>query len=230
MINANNLNAIRIIASALSDLNIKIVYLGGSIVSLYSNDSTAEDSGATADSNIRLELASLVELEIIRRLLIEKGFTQTESDKGKCRFHYEGIIVDLIRTEDTGWADGNSWFKKAFIYLEQMRIDEIKIIILPVAYFLAVKFNAYHDRGRKDPGTSCDFEDITYVLDNRTDLVEIILSSPTEVQKYLKYEFQSIIDSKLAQEAILGNLNCKKQTERFNSILDKLRIITQSVN
>jgi predicted nucleotidyltransferase len=225
----NNLNAIRTIANALSDLNLKVVYVGGSVVSLYSNDPAAEDVHETDDLDIKLELASLVELEKIRESLTARGFTQTAANKQTCRFHYEGIIVDVMSTQDVEWAQANPWYDKAFIYLEQKRIDEIKIIILPIAYFLAAKFHAYHDRGRKDPGTSHDFEDIAYVLDNRIDLVEEILNSPADVQKYLKEEFKSIIGNKLMQEAILGNLQYQIQTERLNRIMGKLQRITRAM-
>ena len=226
----NNLNAIRTVASALADLNLKVVYISGPVASLYSNSPEVDDANGIEDGDIVLELACLTEMEKIRESLMEKGFTQTSADKEACRFHYEGIIVEIINTQDTGLAAGNPWFNKAFIYLEQKRIEEIKIIILPFAYFLAVKFSAMHDRGRNDPDTSHDFEDIIYVLDNRTNFVDVILSSPEEVQKYLKEEFQSIIESKRMQEALFGKLQHPVQTERFNGIMDKLHRITHAVN
>jgi len=224
----NNLNAIRTIAEALSDLNLRVAYVGGAVVSLYVNDPAADDVRETDDVDIILEIASLVELENIRKLFTKRGFTQSTADKVTCRFHFEGIVVDVMSTRDMGWAPGNLWFNKGFVFLEQRRIDESKIIILPLAYFLATKFTAYHNRGRQDPRTSNDFEDITYILDNRTDLVEEINNSPGDVQKYLHEEFQSIIDSKLMQEAILGNLPHQIQTERFKMIMDKLHRITAS--
>jgi hypothetical protein len=225
MNNIDNLNAIRTVAGALSDLNIRLAYIGGAVVSLYGNEPAPDDASKTDDAAITLEIASLIQLEKIRELLIKRGFTLSAADKVTCRFQYEGIIVDVMSTEDMGWAPGNPWFKKGFLYLEQKRIDEIKIIILPVSYFLATKFSAYHDRGRKDPGISHDFEDIIYILDNRTDLVEEILKSPENVQEYLKKEFKAIIDDNLVHEAILSKLNYKPQTERFKLIMDKLKKI-----
>jgi hypothetical protein len=222
----DNLNAIRTVAGALSDLNIRLAYIGGAVVSLYCNEPAAEDESKTNDAAITLELASLTELEKIRELFIKRGFTLLTADRVRCIFHYEGIIVDVLSYEDLGWTPGNPWFKKGFVYLEQKRIDEIKIIILPLSYFLATKFSAFHNRGRNDPATSNDFADIAYIIDNRTDLVEEILNSPENVQEYLKGEFNAIIHDKLMKKAILEKLNYKPQTKRFKLIIDKLKKIT----
>jgi len=210
----NNLSAVQTIANALSDLNKKVVFVGGAVVSLYSNDPAADDMRETEDVDITLEITSLVELEMIRELLTQKGFTQSADDKVMCRFHYKGIVVDVMSTEEMGWAPGNPWFKSGFLHLQQRQVGEITINILPLAYFLATKFSAYHGRGGNDPLASHDFEDITYILDNRTDLVEEIHNSPVEVQSFLKVEFKEIIDSNLLQEAILGNLPYQIQTAR----------------
>jgi predicted nucleotidyltransferase len=218
----NNLNAVQTIANALSDLNKKVVFVGGAVVSLYSNDPAADDVRETDDVDITLEIASLVELEMIRELLTKKGFTQSADDTVMCRFHYKGIVVDVMSTEEMGWAPGNPWFKSGFLHLEQKQVGEIKINTLPLSYFLATKFSAYHDRGGNDPRASHDFEDIAYILDNRTDLVEEILNSAKDVQSYLKGEFKAIIENKLMQEAILGNLPYQVQIERYNIIIEKL--------
>lgn len=94
---------------------------------------------------------------------------------------------------------------------------------MPLAYFLATKFNAFHDRGSSDARTSHDFEDITYILDNRTDLVEVISTAPADVKNYLKSEFATILKSDKLQEAIQGNLFHETRVIRFNLIMEKLK-------
>lgn len=76
------------------------------------------------------------------------------------------------------------------------------IRILPVAYFLATKFAAYHSRGG-DPRSSHDFEDIVYVTDNRLRLLEEITDAPKDVREYLQQEYKTIQDSRYREE-ILG--------------------------
>ena len=93
---------------------------------------------------------------------------------------------------------------------------------------MATKFSAFHDRGANDPRTSKDFEDITYILDNRVDLVDKTLNSPEDVKQYLKSEFQSILNDDGLQEAITGNLFYETQVVRSKNITDKMKTIVSA--
>lgn len=224
-----NLDVIRRVARALGEINDRVVYVGGAVVSLYANDPAADDVRPTRDVDISLEVASVGELEKLRENLVKKGFLQKTEDTVMCRFHYEDITVDVMSTKEVGWATSDKWFAPGFKHLEEKTVKGEYVRLFPLSYFLAAKFSAFHDRGSSDPRTSHDFEDITYVIDNRTDLAENILSSPDDVKEYLKSEFQSIMDNPHLQEAILGNLFYEIQTERFQLIMDKLKKIIDSI-
>jgi hypothetical protein len=133
-----------------------------------------------------------------------------------------------MSTTAIGWAPSDKWFGPGFKVVEFLNIEDQPIRILPFAYFLATKFSAFHDRGSKDPRTSKDIEDITYILDNRTDLAEQILSSPEDVKEYLKTEFRNKLDDGRLKEAILSNLFHETQTARYKSIIDKLHSIVKA--
>lgn len=223
-----NLGVIRKVARALEELNDRVVFVGGAIVSLYINDPAAEDIRPTKDIDISLEILTLGELEKLRVQLIEKGFYQTSEEGVMCRFMYDDITVDVMSTHAVGWAPADRWFAPGFKYVETITFEDQIIRILPLAYFLATKFSAFHDRGARDPRTSKDFEDITYILDNRVDLVEHILNSQEEVKKYLKSEFKNILSDDSLQEALNSNLFYESQVIRYNNIIDKLKEIVQS--
>ena len=61
-----NRKVIKIIANALGELNERVVYVGGAVVSLYSNDPAADDVRPTQDLDISMEIASVGELEKLR--------------------------------------------------------------------------------------------------------------------------------------------------------------------
>lgn len=202
-----------------------MVYVGGAVVSLYINDPAAEDVRPTKDIDISIEITSLAELESTRLVLTEKGFYQSPEDNVTCRFRFDDIKVDVMSTKEIGWAPANPWFGPGFDHLKHYTInDNIRINVLPLAYFLATKFTAFHSRG-KDPRTSHDFEDIVYILDNRIDLVEQINNAPDDVKNYLRKEFSYIVNERLFQEAALGNLYYETQTERYAMIISKLNKI-----
>ncbi len=221
-----NREAIKRIAIALDELNERVMYVGGAVVSLYINDPAADDIRPTKDIDITLEIASISELEKLRDDLIKKEFKQTSEDDVMCRFRYEDIKVDVMGTKEIGWAPANVWFQAGFDLRESIEIEGKTITILPLPYFLATKFSAYHSRGEKDPRTSHDFEDITYILDNQMDLIEKISSAGREVQEFLREEFKGILGSDHLQEAIQANLFHETQTERFERIIEALKELT----
>ena len=81
------------------------------------------------------------------------------------------------------------------------------------------------DRG-KDPRTSHDFEDIVYVLDNRTTLIEDILESENKVKMFLLAEFNTLLKDASLHEAILAHLELATQTQRYELLKHKLEAIT----
>lgn len=92
----DDLKVISKVAKALGELNDRVVYVGGAIVSLYINDPAAEDIRPTKDIDISLEILTLSELENLRLLLNEKKFYQTSDATVMCRFMYDDITVDVM--------------------------------------------------------------------------------------------------------------------------------------
>jgi predicted nucleotidyltransferase len=220
-----NIEAIKRIAQVLGDLNEQVIYVGGATVGLYINDPAADDVRPTKDVDISLSIASIAELEKIREELIKKGFRQTSDDPVVCRFRYEDLIIDVMNTKSIGWAPANVWFAPGFKQKETIDIAGQTIHILPLPFFLATKFAAYFDRGKNEPRTSHDFEDIVYILDNRIDLVEIIINAQPDVKEFLNGSFLKILQEPVMQEAISGNLFYETGYGRFNIIMEKLRTI-----
>lgn len=222
---ALNMAVIHTIAEALGQLNEEVVFVGGAVISLYVDDPAAEDVRPTDDIDITLEIASWAELEAVREKLVAKGFTQTAQEDVMCRFRYGEIKVDVMSTQAVGWALANRWFKPGFNHLETRKIEDKNIRVLSLPYFLASKYEAFKNRGSKDPRASHDLEDVTYLLDNRTDLVKVIAEAPEDVRAYLKQAFGEILKSSVIQEAILGNLDYETQMERFGMIEEALKDI-----
>lgn len=221
-----NKQVIQKIANALGELNNDVIYVGGATVSLYINDPAADDVRPTKDIDISLSVATINELEDIREKLTFKGFLQSAELDVICRFKFEDILVDVMNTNPIAWAPANKWFKKGFENLEKIEIEQCTIQIMPFNYFLASKFSAYEDRGGNDPRFSHDIEDISYILDNRTDWEKIIVQeTDEEVKIFLIKNLRLIKEDQRFQEAILGNLFYKHADERFKLILDKINYI-----
>ncbi|MGF1587186.1 MAG: nucleotidyl transferase AbiEii/AbiGii toxin family protein [Bacteroidales bacterium] len=226
---ATNRKAIHKIALALGEMNDQVIYVGGATLSLYINDPAADDVRSTKDVDISLAIASFAELEAIRKELTRKGFKQSVEDDIICRFRYEDVKVDVMSTKAVGWAPANPWFAPGFVQKETIEIEDQKIHILPLPYFLASKFAAFNDRGAKDPRLSHDFEDIVFLLDNRTDIVEQLAKAPDDVMPYLAGQFERLLDDSVMQEATLGNLIYETREERFQRIIACIKQIVNVI-
>jgi len=222
-----NREVIRRISLALGEMNEQVIFVGGATIGLYIDDPGAEDARVTNDVDITIEIASLGELESIREDLVKKGFKQSPEDKVLYRFRYDNIKADVMSTKEVGWAPTNPWFAPGYAQRVEVKIGDQQIQLLPLPYFIASKFAAHIGRGGKDPRTSHDFEDIVYVIDNLTDIVEQIGKSPDDVKPYLKEQLQLILNDNVMQEAILGNLSYDTREVRYGRII---QCIEQIVN
>jgi hypothetical protein len=88
-------------------------------------------------------------------------------------------------SEDGPMGPSNKWYKLGFGDLWTVKAKEEDIQILKAPCYLATKFEAFNNRG-KDYRTSHDFEDIIYIIDNRTTIVEEINDTLPEIKTFLQ--------------------------------------------
>ena len=129
--------------------------------------------------------------------------------------------------EDSSIGISNIWYKPGFKYLRQIELPEgIKINVLPSPYFLATKLEAFKDRGQNDFYGSHDFEDIIYLIDNRTTIVEEILAADDDVRQYIKTELTTIKRHKQADEILAMHIHPLIREQRFKMFMEKIEMIT----
>ncbi len=215
------IEAIEKVAEALDDLKEEVAVVGGAVVGLYADGPAAPDVRPTKDVDLVFEIANYKELRGLEKKLVARGFKHAKDEKVLCRFQYENILVDIMATKEVRWAPANPWFESGFKQLINYTLKKTTIKILPFAYFLATKISAFLDRG-KDPRVDPDFEDIVYLLDNRSTFVTDILESDEDVRSYLISELKALLNDVSLQEAVQGHLEPAKQTERFKMIIDKI--------
>lgn len=221
-----NREATKRVARALGDLNEKVVFVGGAMISLYIDDPAAEDVRPTKDIDLTFRIVSTGELEELREALTGRGFSQSSEDDVICRFRLGDIKVDVMSTKEVGWAPANPWFEPGFEKAISVQIEEQTIRILPFTYFLATKFSAFSARGGRDPRMSHDFEDIVYLLNYTSNFKEEVQNSPDEdVKQYLSESFNRILLERRLQEAVIGNLYFENQEARYQRIIKELKAI-----
>ena len=212
------------IARALGDLNSQVVFVGGIMVSLYIDDPSAEDIRPTKDIDLTFQITTVGQLEELRQALKGKGFHEHTDSQVICRFAFEDLLVDVMSTQTIGWAPGNRWFGAGFNKAVIIPLEDVEVQILPFPYFMASKMDAFFDRGMKDLYTSHDFEDIVYIFNYATRVVEQILNADDDaVKNYLIDSIRKILQNEQIMNAMPGHLY-------FDGVDERMEIITSKMN
>ena len=169
-----NLVRLRVVASALAEVNQKVVFIGGATVSLYADDSAASEPRPTDDVDVVVEVATYSEFSgHIEERLRQLGFTNDQESVVICRYKIHGLTVDIMPADADILGFSNRWYKDGITQAVVYQIDEQQSIrIFSAPYFIASKLEAYKSfRHGRDPRMNSDFEDIIYLFDNRNELI-----------------------------------------------------------
>lgn len=221
-----NLALVSQVAQGLQELREKMVFIGGAVISLYTDDPAADEIRPTSDIDMTINLANYAEWAKMQERLLELEFYPDPHGQSICSYKFQKIAIDIMPAEDSSIGISNKWYKPGFKYLQQIELpDGTTINILPSPYFLATKLEAFKDRGKNDFYGSHDFEDIIYLIDNRTTIVEEILAADEDVYKYIKDELISIKKHPQAEEILAMHIHPLIREERFKILLDKIERI-----
>ena len=221
-----NLGVVAEVANALGDLNNSIVFVGGAVVSVYADDDSADEVRPTQDIDLTLKLFDINQQDLDKQLA-EKGFHPDIHGHAICSYKYKDIAVDIMASTDTMRGPTNRWYAIGFDSLQEVTIQGATIQILSAPCYLATKFEAFNHRGQDDYRTSHDFEDIIYVLDNRTIIVEEIKQSDYKIKEFLCAELGKVINSSYSEEILSAHLHPFIIEERYPMLLGKIRNIIE---
>jgi hypothetical protein len=113
----------------------------------------------------------------------------------------------------------NKWYVEGIENeIKKILPDGTEIFIFPPEYYVATKFEAHKSRGGNDLRQSHDFEDIIYILDNCTSLLEDVRNADEDVKNYLKDECESLLDNAGLSEGIESALPYGSDSDRVEMI------------
>lgn len=224
---SHHTNTVRIkaVAKALDSLNEKVVFVGGATISLYP-DRQVFEVRPTDDVDVIIEILNYTNRAELEEKLRKIGFTHDIMSGVVCRYQIQGIIVDIMPTDDSSIGFTNKWYPDGFTQAVDYEIDDNCIIkILSAPYFIATKFEAFKNRGKKDGRTSQDFEDIIYVLENRASIWDEINNANAEIKNYLYLEFLNLLKNQHHIEWIDSHVERASPPATY-SIIENLKKIT----
>lgn len=228
----NNIEMLQEVARGLGELKDEVVFVGGSVAELYADDPATSDVRATLDIDCVVELSTRKAYHELEEELRNKKF-RNDSTPGApiCRWIYKDIIVDIMPVDTNILGFGNQWYKAGITQkTERILPNGILIYVFPVEYYLATKFEALKGRGGSDLRLSHDFEDIIFILDNTSNIVESIKNSDNSLKSYLTERVSTLLADKNIEEAVscaLPLLSDEERTKDMIEILEEIRNIAE---
>lgn len=219
-----NIAVVAEVAEALKDLKQNIVFVGGAVVSLYTDDPAADEIRPTQDIDLTLNIINLSHWKDVQETLRALGFHPDPFGHAICSYRYKDIPVDIMATEDGPFGPANRWYKIGFENLWTAKAEDQEIQILSAPCYLATKFEAFNHRG-KDFRTSHDMEDVICLLDNRIHIVEEMARDDIRISTYVKEQLQNIIQKGLLQEVLTAHIHPLMFEERMPIVEEKIMTI-----
>ena len=212
------------VATALKQLNQEVVFVGGSTVALYLDPETSTDIRPTDDVDLIIEVLTAAKYSALSEKLMKLRFTPDRKINAPiCRWKYLGITVDIMPLDESILGFSNKYYKTGFLYKEEFVLPNgEKIFILPFAYFLATKLEAYFNRGVNDPRFSKDLEDIVTLLSDVKDFQTIF--SHEEILENLRSLLKSLLDDEKAIEAMRAFMQ-NSIPGQFDILVERAKLI-----
>ena len=225
---SHHTNTVRIkaVSNSLGDLKEKVVFVGGATISLYP-DRQVFEVRPTDDVDVIIEILNYTDRAELEEKLRSIGFNHDIESGVVCRYRIQGIIVDIMPTNDDSIGFSNRWYPEGFRQAVNYKIDDMCTVkILSAPYFVATKMEAFKDRGKSDGRTSQDFEDIIYVLENRKGIWEEMINVAGDVRDYLKSEFLQLLKNPNITEWIDSHVERGSPPATY-LIIEELKKFTQ---
>lgn len=196
------------VAEALGeDLCRQMVFVGGcSTAVLITDEITLQEVRATDDVDLIVGLTGTAQWMALQETLNRKGFTVSGDDEVICRMRLGNLKVDFMPDDPNILGFSNRWYKEGICTAIKYALPsgrEIKHLTPPL--FLATKLEAYGGRGRNDPLSSHDLEDIANVVDGRPVLLDEVRAAPSKVRSYLAEQFQALLKHSDFESFLDGN-------------------------
>jgi len=188
-------------------LSESIVFVGGAATSLLITDADVMRVRPTKDIDVIVN-TTRVEYYKLEDQLRARGFAQkmTGSDP-ICRWHYGGVIVDVMPTDESILKFSNRWYAQVFEGAFWFVLPTgTRIRLIPAPLFLCTKLEAFYDRGRGNFEESHDIEDLVTVIDGRPELAQEVSQSAANIRKFLSENFRSLLMNNRFTSSIEWNI------------------------
>ena len=203
------------LSEKLAGTSFDFAFLGGSVLSILVNDPTVDAIRVTKDIDIVVGVRTRSEFHKQERELEAHGFRHdTSEDAPICRWLADGVVVDVlpVREEVLGWR--SQWFEQALHAAQAVDIEGHVVKVVTAPFFVAMKLEAFEDRGNGDFIGSTDFEDVICLFNGRRNVVDEIMAEPI-VCDGIRTKFSRYVKIPDLEDAVLGFVQTEDNPEEM---------------
>jgi hypothetical protein len=192
----------------LGSLIDEVVFVGGCATGLLITDLAAPPVRMTKDVDVIIQISTRSEYLSFTKKLKERGFKEDISpDAPICRWIGDGILLDVMPTDESIIGFSSPWYKRAFSSANLIHLDDKYYLnLISVPYFLMTKCDAFDGRGNNDYYSSHDIEDIISIIDGCPEIVLEVTKSDDDLILALSQRFSQLIKNKEFIHTIPGHL------------------------
>lgn len=226
-----NIELTEIAVTRLGALADEMVFLGGCATGLLITDPLAPPIRATNDVDVICEVVSLLDYQRLSKRLRAQGLREDQSPEAPvCRWHAQGMKLDVMPTNPEILGFGNYWYRPAFATATQVALPSGRMIrMVSAPYFLATKLAAFDGRGQGDYVASHDLEDIVAVLDGRQEVIEEVRQSEPALREHLESRFVDLLKETRFLDALPGHMPGDTASQaRVPRIIERLKVMSES--
>ena len=176
------------IARHLGPIADNVVYIGGAIIGFLITDAAAPPIRTTDDVDLVIEAATVVDYQQLDAELIKLGF-KNDPQRHRCAYLLGEIKVDVLPSEPAQHGLKGIWLKAALQHYNLYSLNDfIEIKIVDAPCFLALKLEAFADRG-KGNFLHKDIEDVIALIDGRSTLISEVAAQDEMLKTYIRKQF-----------------------------------------
>jgi len=191
----------------------EFAFLGGSVLTLLVTDKSADAIRVTKDVDIVMNIRTRKEYHMADSELELRGFRHdTREGAPICRWILDDVTVDVlpIREDVLGWK--SIWFEESLAAAETVKVGNSLVRIVTPPYFVALKLEAFEERGHKDFLASTDFEDVICLANGRESLVSEIRDCEN-LRGEIARKFRDYLTHPELEDAVDGFVQTESDTE-----------------
>jgi hypothetical protein len=204
-----NLSILAAVASLIRPLLAECVFVGGHMAELLVTERGAVRPRATDDVDVIVPVTTRSEYFRLGERLQHLGLRNDMSEGAPlCRWRTpDNLALDVMPADAAILNFTNRWYLTGIETAVEYQLRKDLIIRGATApLFLAMKWEAFNDRGHRDVFGSHDLEDIITVVAGRRSLPSEVAGAPPEVRAWLAEEAERFLADPNALSSIAGAL------------------------